>query len=259
MPAPIRPRRLKMNARRRSPLMLAVSVLATWLGVPRTAAAGGPRRGQAAAPETTLAAAGFAEIPLDPGPTAASPPDPVDADRATPATPRLSMLFQTGWQHIWTSTALWDLRSRNLFTLDLGMLVRGDDGHRWGGALTGLWYAGHRRVLGVKAIRRWTLEDLSGSYLQLAPGLLASGEDERVDLQPGLLLEAELGNKWVALATGLQVQPWQHGRWPGAAGGDVDVIWSLGGRVHGALGLGALAVCYVGLLMAFAASSGGWD
>ena len=244
-----------MNARRRSPVMLAMSVLAAWLTAPGSAAAGG-RRSRAHAAATAVEVP-FAEIPARSGPPA---PAALDTARAPDSElPRLGMLFQAGWQHAWPSTALWDARESNVFSLDLGLLVRGDDGHRWGGAVTGFWYSGHRRVLGLKGIRRWTLEEASGSYVQLAPGILATGEDERVDLQPGLLLEAELGNRWVALTTGLHVQPWEHDRYFDPAARDVDVIWTLGGRVHGAIGFGALAVVYLSLVIAFASNSGGWD
>jgi hypothetical protein len=243
---------MKMNARRRSPVMLAVSVLAAWLTAPGAAAGGRRNRAGGAA-----AAVPCAEIPAWRGTPTPAAGDTVPV--CTPPTPRLSMLFQTGWQHAWPSSALWDSRHDKVFSLDLGMLVRGDDGHRWGGAVTGFWYSGHRRVLGVKGIRRWTLEEASDSYLQLAPGVLAAGEDERVDLRPGLLLEAELGNRWVALATGLHVQPWAHDRFADPGARDVDVIWTLGGRVHGAIGIGMLAVVYLSLVVAFASSSGGWD
>ena len=105
----------------------------------------------------------------------------------------------------------------------------------------------------------FVLEEASGSYFQLAPGILATGEDERVDLKPGALLEAELGNRWVALTTGLHVQPWTHDRFGDPAAHDVDVMWTLGGRVHGAIGLGTIAVLYLSLAIAFASSSGSWD
>ena len=260
-------RRLKMKARRRSPVVLAVGVLSALAAAPAAAAGkvAGQRRARAATVETFTVGRPVpapavqwqevpgAQSPAMPGPTIG----PLQGPPAPPT--RLEMIFQAGWQHTWPSTGLWDDRSRNLFSLDLGMTVRGDDGHRWGGAATGFWYAGYRRNLALKGIRRWTLEEASGSYLQFAPGVLIAGDDDRVDLEPGLLLEAELGNKWVALTTGLQVQPWSGGWAWEAPDSGIDVIYTLGGRVHGAIGAGAVAALYLVVLIAFASGSGGWN
>ena len=259
-------RRLKMKARRRSPVVLALGVLSALAASPAAAAGrvAGVRRTQAAtadgfAPARPVPAqADWQEVPRAQPPAVPAPTiGPVQGPPAPPT--RLDMIFQAGWQHTWPSTGLWENRSRNLFSLDLGMTVRGDDGHRWGGAATGFWYAGYRRNLALKGIRRWTLEEASGSYLQFAPGVLVAGDDDRVDLSPGLLLEAELGNKWVALTTGLQVQPWSGGWDWEAPDSGTDVICTLGGRVHGAIGAGAIAALYLVVLVAFASGSGSWS
>lgn len=263
-------RRLKMKARRRSPVVLALGVLSALAAAPAAAAGrvAGLRRTQAVTADSfTLErpvpapAADWQEVPGAERPAALVPAPTIGPVQGPPAPPtRLAMIFQAGWQHTWPSTGLWDDRYHNLFSLDLGMTVRGSDGHRWGGAATGFWYGGHRRNLALKGIRRWTLEEASGSYLQFAPGVIVAGEDEKVDLSPGLLLEAELGNRWVALTTGLQVQPWSGGAAWGEPDNDIDVIYTLGGRVHGAIGAGAIAALYLVVLIAFASSSsGGWN
>jgi hypothetical protein len=40
---------------------------------------------------------------------------------------------------------------------------------------------------------------------------------------------------------------------------DIDVTWTLGGRVHGAIGAGALVALYLAVALAFASGGGGWD
>ena len=85
--------------------------------------------------------------------------------------------------------------------------------------------------------------------------MLIAGDDDQVDLSPGLLLEAELGNKWVALTTGLQVQSWSGGWAWEAPDSGTDVIYTLGGRVHGAIGAGALAALYLVVLIAVASDA----
>ncbi len=260
-------RRLKMKARRRSPVVLALGVLSALAAAPAAAAGrvAAQRRTQAATVDS-LALTRPASAPTDwqevPGvqPPAESTPasGPTQGPPAPPT--RLEMIFQAGWQHTWPSTGLWGNRNHSLFSLDLGMTVRGDDGHRWGGAATAFWYTGYRRTLALKGIRRWTLEEASGSYLQLAPGVIIAGEDDQVDLSPGLLLEAELGNKWVALTTGVHVQSWSgDSAWSQLDHG-TDLIYTLGGRVHGAIGAGVMVGLYLFVALAFAAGgAGGWN
>lgn len=260
----LRERRLKMCARRRSPLVLLVGVVTGLAAAPAAAAQrlGGGRRAAAAVTRPLSRSdlgldPRWQEIPTARGAAIAEPAGPMIGPPAPP--PRLAMHFLAGWHHAWPTGPLWEYRRRNLLTLDLGLNVRGDDGHRWGGAVAGYWYQGNRRNLAVKALRRWTLEEASGSYAQVAPGILVAGDDVQVQLHPGLLLEAELGNRWVALAGGLHAQPWQ-GRVPydGPERTDLDLVWTLGGRVHGAIGAGVVAVLYLGLAVTFAAG-GGWD
>jgi len=261
-------RRLKMNARRRSPLMLAFSVVTALGSAPAAGAARAAeqRRQETAAAVTDTFKLGrpgagrpgtWQEVGGTPSPSAAVSPPPVCGPPRPE--PRLHVLARTGWQYGAYSTGLWRNRSHNIFSLDLGMTYRGDDGHHWGGCLTGFWYGGYRRSLAVKLVRRWTLEEASGSFFQLSPGILAAGEEAGAVLTPGGLLEAELGNEWVSLTTGVQVQPWSRDTWDGRHEEDTDVIWTLGVRTNAGVGAVAVLTLYMALVVAFATSSGGWN
>ena len=252
MAATTRERRLKMKARRRSPVMLAMGVVTALAAAPgavaaAAAAASGPGRTERAARDEVG------------GPPSARDAAGPCAERLGPPAPpaRLEMIWQAGWHHGWTSSDLGAPRSASIFSVDLGMTVRGDDGHRWGGAVEGFWYGGHRSNVALKGVRRWTLEEASGSYVQLSPGLLA-GTDDRVDLDPGFLLEAELGNPYVALCTGLHVQGWRaRPSGPEFPERGVQTTWTLGGRVHGGIGAGIVVGAYLALALLFATSGGG--
>lgn len=254
-------RRLKMNARRRSPFMLLLGFLS--LGAPTQAAArgAGPRRDRAAVAD---------RLPEEFSPDrareapAVPPEDLLEPWYRIEPEPRVRMLWQVGVQKTWVSgrqpsrASAWAYDDRQL-THDLGLLVRDGDGrHHWGGATTLIWQDYDRNLYGFKAIRRWSLDPHSDTYLQLAPGLIVGGEQGGVDITPGGLLELEVGNTWVALTTGVHVIGWRanaEADFPEAERGTNTTAY-VGLRTHGLIGLGV----YLGLFIAFAATyNGGLD
>ncbi len=253
MTSEIHSRRLKMNARRRSPIMLLFGILTA--GAPASAAARGaaPRRERAAVADTEsprrLGEVSWEEIPgggdlLEPW------------FRLTPK-PRLEMVWQTGWQYTWLSgrnprRRYGSDQGSYQFTHDLGLVVRGGDGHLWGGASTIIWQASRRNLYAVKGIRRWCLDPVSDVYAQVAPGFVFAGGESGLDVTRGGLLELELGNRWVAFTTGVHAVGWRTtdpSLWSGPESGTV-LTWYFGGRTHGAVGLGV----YLGLILVFVAT-----
>jgi hypothetical protein len=241
--------------------MLAVGLFTAALSGPTAARGAAPRRERPAAADTAVRSrpgeVGWQEIPR------------ADDELLEPwfqlrPRPRLAMLWQTGYQRTFLSGDPWpaaDGRSRDRyqFTHDLGLLVRGRGGHQWGGATTLIWQGSRRTLYAVKGIRRWSLEPGADVYFQVAPGVIVGGEEDGRDIAPGALCEAELGSRWVALTAGVHAVGWRANVEPPLrepADGRT-VTWYVGGRAHGAVGLGI----YLGLVLIFAATyrGRGWD
>jgi len=244
-----RERRLKMKARRRSPVMLAMGVV--------TALASAPAAGQTATgqrkprPAATVAGEPWSEIP---GASITLPAADQAPGRTAPAV-GVGLFLQTGLQmgighHPGRSNPPYagyddDDGSEAVYSLDLGMFTRDRRGAGWGGAVSGYWYGSGRRNLGLRALRRWPLGPDPDTYLQLSPGLLLAGQDDDVELGPGALLELEAGNRWIAMTAGVHTQLWSDGVQTPWEAGRFDTTVTVGGRVHGAIGIAALAVLYL--------------
>lgn len=258
-------RRLKMKARRRSPVMLAFSLLTALGQAPSAWAA--TRRGEQRR-EARVAAGRLVTAPADSGRTSGwsevgavriGPPVPSVAPEPARPEPEVAVLARTGWQRGVYSTGLWEGRSGSVFSADLGLTVLGDDGNRWGGCVTGFWYGGDRRNLALKVVRRWRLDDAPGAFFQLSPGLLVAGDDAEVDLHPGAVVEAELGNTWFGVTTGVQLQPWTRRAVDGSTDDELEVTWTFGARSHPAVAAATVMVLYLALVIAFASGGAGFD
>ncbi|MCP4571032.1 MAG: hypothetical protein GY838_01645 [bacterium] len=170
-------RRLKMNARRRSPFMLLLGILTA--GAPAYAASGNgsQRREKAAAADSlsddsSLRRAGEVGWQVDP----AWSGDEFEPWFRTKPEPRVRVLWQTGLQKTWVSGHLQsrpyhrDFGARQ-FTHDLGLLVRDKGGrHHWGGATTVIRQGGTRTLFAFKGIRRWSLDPPRTSTFRSPPG-----------------------------------------------------------------------------------------
>lgn len=252
-------RRLRMKARRRSPFMLALGVLTAALAGPTLARGAAPRRERAAAaapdtaPRLRLGEVGWEEFPV-----AEDPLLEPWLDLRPP--PRLEMLWQAGYQRTFLAEDPWptgyrNRRDRYQFTHDLGLLVRGDDGHQWGAATTVIWQASRRTLYAVKGIRSWRLDPHSDVHLRLAPGVVVGGEENGRHIEPGWLFDVELGSRWVALTAGVHGVSWRAAVDPPLrepAAGET-ITWYVGGRTHGAVGLG---IC-LGMVAVFVATWNG--
>ena len=254
-------RRLKMNARRRSPFMLLLGFLTAGAPVSAAARGGSPRRERAAAveesPERRLGEVGWDDFLLEPE---------AEPWLRTKPEPRVRMLWQTGLQKTFVSgrrqsQPYWRNYPARQITMDLGVLVRDRDSRdHWGGAATVLWQDEYRTLYAVKAIRRWSLDDFGSAYFQVAPGVVIGGEQDDADITPGGLLELEVGNTWVALVTGVHVVGWSTGSrmdWTGQeleAEQGINTTVYAGIRTHGLIGLAAYLALFIAWMAAYSNS-----
>jgi hypothetical protein len=187
-------------------------------------------------------------------------PVPLHGDSLSAAwgeAPRTELLFRAGVHRTWSGLPSDREHSPVVATVDLGLLHRGDDGDQWGGAAAGYWWGSGRRTFGAKAIRRWRLDPAPDTYWQVAAGVTLNGSPDGPGVDPALVLEAELGNRWLAAAAGLHVQPWNASERYGLQDDGTALIGTAGVRAHGVVGLGVVLAAMLAFVIAFSGDTGG--
>ncbi len=159
--------------------------------------------------------------------------------------------FQMGGHVHLKRDSFWDNRNfegdsetRIWLSWDLGLMNRDRNLNGWGGGVFG-WVGGdYDSAWGLKGYRRWALGSEAEPYFQIGPGIILGASDQEQEYgDVGVLLEAELGARYVALCTSVTFLPytgrgfdrvWNGQSYDVTPGQDgLDVAWNLGMKVAG--------------------------